>query len=105
MKVLEMVNDEGVKRYYSGFYCKPLILCCGVSYAVKAEYFDCIRGIDFVDCLRVYDNATLAMEYCVELTKQLEAQPDCSDVEDPILYAYFYQCKRLEDDSNDNNGK
>ncbi len=92
MKVLKITNQKGIERYYSEFNCSPVIVGDDVSYAVDAMYYDCENHTVMCDCLKVSSDMVVAMSYCVELSKQLEKQLDCSS-DDPLFIAYFEQCK------------
>ena len=94
MKVLEVVNKKGIKRYYSEFHCTPFFYGDEVCYAVDAVFHDCECDLDTCDCLEVFADLATAMTYCVELVKQLENQSDC-DSGDPLYLAYFSQVREI----------
>lgn len=88
MKVLEMENRQGVKRYYSGFYCTPFCLDGNIWYALHAEFYDCESEISVRDILMCELESSAVLKYCVELVKQLEEQPEAADDK---CAAYFNQ--------------
>ena len=80
MKVLEMVNKKGIKRYYSGFHCTPFLMDNEIWYAL--------------DVLECKSDLTLVMNHCVELVKQLEEQPSVNS-NDSLYKAYYNQVREI----------
>lgn len=76
MKVLEMENQQGVKRYYSGFYCTPFYLDGNIWYMLNAEFYDCLLKSSVRDVLMCESESPAVLKYCVELVKQLAEQPE-----------------------------
>ena len=90
MKVLEMVNKKGIKRYYSGFHCTPFLMDNEIWYALDAVFFESVSRCDVIDVLECKSDLTLVMNHCVELVKQLEEQPSVNS-NDSLYKAYYNQ--------------
>ncbi len=90
MKILELTNQEGEKRYYSGFYCEPYICCNVIRYFVRGQYYDSVRKFDVSDILFSSADMCVAMEKCLGYATKLSEQSDV-EPEDPLFVVYFHQ--------------